>query len=412
MEGELGVAESAFPAGEQALKELTRLVIVSHVVIFRHEGHLYAYGPYARELNIWADLVRELIIASPYREGPPLPDTEMLARDNITVIPQRETGGDRLSEKIKQVISLPLLIWDLVRAVRSGDAVHVRCPGNLGLLGVIVAPMFRRYVVAKYAGQWAGYEDESLAVRLQKAILRSSWWEGPVTVYGEWPDQPPHVVPFFTSVLTASDIAQARRAADRRKRNNPIRILFVGRLSSSKNVDVLLSAVARLPGVPCTIVGSGEEEAALLRQAEVLGITDRVKFTGWVSFNEVLDFYENSDVLVLASDTEGWPKVIAEGMAFGLVCIGSDRGLVPRMLGEGRGIIVPPKNVEALVEALSKVTQDQEETLAMARRSAEWAQKFSLEDLREALRKLLTKTWGVELVPSMREPAQAEETAA
>jgi len=102
MEGELGVAESAFPAGEQALKELTRLVIVSHVVIFRHEGHLYAYGPYARELNIWADLVRELIIASPYREGPPLPDTEMLARDNITVIlngKPEETGCRRKSSR-------------------------------------------------------------------------------------------------------------------------------------------------------------------------------------------------------------------------------------------------------------------------------------------------------------------------
>ena len=391
------------------MREPARLVIVSHVIVFRHEGRLFAYAPYARELNIWAELFREVIIASPYREGPPFPDTEMLASDNFTVAPQRESGGERLSQKIAQVISLPLLLWDLVRAVRSGDAVHVRCPGNLGLLGVIVAPMFSRYVIAKYAGQWAGFEEESLSVRLQKAILRSSWWRGPVTVYGEWPDQPPHVVPFFTSVLTTNDVARARRAAMNRKRNNPIRVLYVGRLSSAKNVDVLLSAVSRLPEVSCTIVGSGPEYGALVRQSEVLGITGRVRFAGGVNFLEVLDYYEGSDVLVLASDTEGWPKAIAEGMAFGLVCIGSDRGLVPRMLGEGRGIVVPPKNVDALVEALSGVVRNQEESAAMARRSAEWAQRYSLEDLRDALRELIRKTWGVELVSSARESAQAEE---
>jgi glycosyltransferase involved in cell wall biosynthesis len=393
------------------LIELNRLVIVSHVIVFRHEGRLYAYAPYARELNIWADLFPEVIIASPYREGPPSPDTEVLARDNITMAPQRESGGERLWQKIMQVILLPVLLWDLARAVRSGDAVHVRCPGNIGLLGVIVAPLFRRYVIAKYAGQWGGYEQESLSVRLQKAILRSSWWGGPVTVYGRWPDQPPHVVPFFTSVLTARDVARARRAAENRKRNSPLRILYVGRLSRAKNVDVLLSAVARLPEVRCTIVGSGPERRALVRQAAILGVSDRVRFAGGVSFGDVLDFYEDSDVLVLASDTEGWPKAIAEGMAFGLVCIGSDRGLVPQMLGEGRGIVIPPKNVDALVQALSRVAENQEESAAMAARAAAWAQKYSLEDLRDALRELLVSSWGVKLLSLARQPAAPEEKA-
>jgi glycosyltransferase involved in cell wall biosynthesis len=394
--------------GEYSLIELKRLVIVSHVIVFRHEGRLYAHAPYARELNIWADLFREVIIASPYREGPPFSDSEMLARDNITVAPQRESGGEKLWQKIMQVVSLPILLWDLARAVRSGDATHVRCPGNLGLLGVIVAPVFSRYLIAKYAGQWISSEKEPMSVRLQKGILRSSWWGGPVTVYGRWPDQPPHIVPFFTSVLTAGDVARARRAAQIKKRNGPLRILYVGRLSSSKNVDILLSGVARLPEVHCTIVGSGPEGPALVHLAEALGVTDRVRFTGGLKVDDVLSFYEDSDVLVLASDTEGWGKAIAEAMTFGLVCIGSDRGFIPQMLGEGRGIIIPPKNVEALVQALSHVAENQEESAGMGARSAAWAQKYSLEGLRNALRELLTRTWGVNLVPPVSEPAAPE----
>jgi glycosyltransferase involved in cell wall biosynthesis len=392
--------------------ELRRLVIVSHVMIFKHNGLLYAHAPYARELNIWADLFQEVIIASPYREGPPLPDSEVLARNNITVAPQHQSGGEKLGEKVMQVISLPLLLWDLARAVRSGDAVHVRCPGNLGLIGVIVAPMFSRHMIAKYAGQWASSGDETLSVRLQKAILRSSWWGGPVTVYGSWPDQPPHIIPFFTSVLTASDIARARRAAETRERKGPLRVLYVGRLSSSKNVDILLSAVARIPEIRCTIVGSGPEETALQKQAAALGLMDRVAFAGGVGVGEVLGFYETSDVLVLASDTEGWGKALAEGMAFGLMCIGSDRGFVPQMLGEGRGMIVPPKDVDALAKALVWVSDHPAECAAMASRASSWAQKFSLEDLRDALRDLLRRSWGVDLVsPAADVPGNGERAA-
>jgi hypothetical protein len=47
--------------------------------------------------------------------------------------------------------------------MRSADAIHVRCPGNLG---VLLAPLFTRRLVAKYAGQWNGHHGERFALRL------------------------------------------------------------------------------------------------------------------------------------------------------------------------------------------------------------------------------------------------------
>src|SRR5262249_38903209 len=153
---------------------------------------------------------------------------------------------------------------------------------------------------------------------------------------------PRHVIPFFTSLLTAEQLERAKASAARPRRGPGLRILYTGRLSKAKNVDVLLRAMAAADTISATIVGVGPERESLAALARSLGIENRVVFTGGLPFDGVIEHLESSDVLVLASETEGWPKSIAEGMAFGLACIGSNIGIVPQMLGEGRGFTVPP----------------------------------------------------------------------
>lgn len=372
---------------------------MSHVPHFNCGDSIFAYTPYACEIDIWADLFPQVIIAAPSRTGKPPEDTTAFSRSNISILPQKETGGSTVSAKLVQLLSLPGVTWNLARAMSRVDAIHVRCPGNLGLMGAVLAPLFSPYLVAKFAGQWNDYPGEPWSVKLQKRILRSFWWRGPVTVYGQWPNLPDNVVPFFSSAMTNEQLARAEVAARNKLPSNPLRLLFVGRLSKSKNVDVLLKAVADLRRndlkVECTIVGDGPERAFLERQAAELQIGQVVIFTGAVEFERVLDHYTQADVLVLTSETEGWPKVIAEGMAFGLGCIGSNRGLMPQMLGQDRGMIVEPGDVKSLAEAIKKIVERPEVYQSMSARAAEWAQRYSLEALRDSLRALLSRSWGI-----------------
>jgi len=385
-----------------------RLLILSNVIHYRHQGRLYAYGAYSREIDIWADLFPEVLIAAPCRDREPTGLAVPFTRPNVAIVPQMEAGGDTVRAKIGLLLALPIMVFQLCRAMLRADAIHVRCPGSFGLIGILLAPLFSRYVVAKYAGQWNGYPGEPWTVRLQRRLLRSRWWSGPVTVYGRWPSQESHVVSFFTSVLTEEQLARARRAAGRKRFHPPLRTLFIGRLSAAKNVDVLLRAVARgrAEGLDllCTVVGEGTQRDRLEQLSRDLGIAAHVSFPGGVGFDHVLQFYEESDVLVLASETEGWPKAIAEAMAFGLIPVGSDRGLVPEMVGEGRGFVVPPRDLDALVNVLHRIAGDPGALLEMSARAAAWGQRYSLESLREALRDLLARSWNVPIHP-LRRPA-------
>jgi len=381
--------------------KIRRLLIVSHVSHYEHEGRLFAYGPYTREIDIWAELFPEIIIAAPVRRSTPPGDAIAFQHPNISLAPQRETGGNTLLAKVTQLLATPGHLWRLARAMRRADAIHVRCPGNLGLLGCVLAPFFRKPRVAKYAGQWNESDNEPRSWSWQKRLLRSKWWNAPVLVYGKWPDQPPHIVPFFTSILDEPQMARARAIGPRNWSKRPLVALFVGRLSSAKNVHVIIQALADLrkggDELQLRIVGDGPMRAELEALVRTLDIGDRVVFEGAVPQARVLDFYEQAHILVLASQTEGWPKAIAEAMAFGLVCIGSNRGLVPQILGERRGLLVEPGDVSGLAQALHSIALDPLEAREMSDRAANWGRQFTLEGLREALRKQLESSWAVSL---------------
>lgn len=378
-------------------RNLRKLLVVARVTHYRHEGRLYAYGPYAREIDIWADLFPQVVIAGSLCDGPPGPDSTAFTRENITVLPVKDECGEGLVSQFRQFLSLPLVVWQLAKYMRTADAIHVRCPCDLGFLGTLMAPLFSRCLVAKYAGQWNGYAGERFVVRAQRAVLASRWWRGPVTVYGKWPNQPPQVIPFFTSVMSAGMVAAAVRTAESKRIESPLRVLFSGRLAPEKRARCLLEA-ARLVGergvaMELVLVGDGPEAGALRRQADQLGLGGVVRFVGGLPYEKALEWNQWAHCLVLPSmHSEGWPKVVAEAMCHGVVCIAGAHGQVPDML-DGRGMALTPCTPEQIADSLCWVARHPAEALALGQRASLWARGYSLEGLREALRSLLEGYW-------------------
>lgn len=383
------------------MSSLRRLVVVSHVVHYRWQGQLYAYGPYSREIDLWADLFPEVVIASPCRQSRPAGDCLPFTRRNIEIAPTLETGGDHLSDKLKQLWLLPILVLQLARTMWRADALHVRCPGNLGLLGTLLGPALMRYRVAKYAGQWNGYPGEGWTNRLQRWLLSSRWWNSPVTVYGQWPNQPPHVHAFFTSMMSRDQVARAVAVAERKTITSPVRVLFSGRLAPEKRVSTLLDGIdlARQRGVQLEVVilGEGPLRAELEQQVARLNLEPVVQFVGSLPYDEALTWNEWAHCLVLPSQhSEGWPKVIAEGMCYGVICLGVAHGQVPYMLRE-RGILLETGTAAEIAEALQYVEHHASDLAPLIQAASLWARNYSMEGLQTALSRLLAREWRVTL---------------
>lgn len=129
------------------------------------------------------------------------------------------------------------------------------------------------------------------------------------------------------------------------------------RLEHQKGVDVLLRALAGLPGVALEIAGDGPERAALEAQAEAAGVGDRVVFRGWL--DDTQDFLGTIDVLVVPSRYEAMPLAVLEAMHCGLPVVATRVGSIPEVVvHDETGLLVNPNDADALEAALRQVVQD------------------------------------------------------
>ena len=139
------------------------------------------------------------------------------------------------------------------------------------------------------------------------------------------------------------------------------RIIFVGRVTGEKQIDVLLHAVTLLPrelDVKVEIVGGGDQKRNLEHLAVELGIADRVTFTGYVTDEELREAYHRASVLAMPSIAELQSIVTMEAMASALPVVAANAMALPHLVHDGEnGYLFAPGSAEDLAAKLRKVLE-------------------------------------------------------
>ena len=139
------------------------------------------------------------------------------------------------------------------------------------------------------------------------------------------------------------------------------RLLCIGRLIPVKGHLVLLRALAqartRAPGIALDVAGQGPLEPALKAYAAELGLSDAVRFLGFVS--PIQGAIEGAAAVVVPSLGEGFGMVALEAMERGRPVIASDVGGLPEIVADGEtGFVVPAGDAEALADAMVTLARD------------------------------------------------------
>lgn len=136
-------------------------------------------------------------------------------------------------------------------------------------------------------------------------------------------------------------------------------LAFAGRLTEQKDVGTLLAALRRLPGATLALLGDGPERERLERLARELGLGERTQFLGAGGREDVLRLSRAADAVVLSSTWENLPHTVVEALSVGTPVVATSVGGVPEVVEDGvNGLLVPPGDVEALAEALRRVTEE------------------------------------------------------
>ncbi|MBK0417569.1 glycosyltransferase [Leucobacter sp. CSA1] len=152
------------------------------------------------------------------------------------------------------------------------------------------------------------------------------------------------------------------------------RLVFVGRITLEKEIDVILRALTRLDpslNASLTLVGDGDQRRALEKLAAELGVAARVRFTGRVSDEQLRAHLTEASVFVIASIAELQSIATMEAMASGLPVIAADAMALPHLVHDGEnGHLFQPGNDRELAERIERVLRLSDEEYGRMQRAS------------------------------------------
>lgn len=150
----------------------------------------------------------------------------------------------------------------------------------------------------------------------------------------------------------------------------PARFIMVARFNEQKDQPTLIKALAHMPHllVYVDFVGSGPSLQSCKQLAKDLGVWERVSFLG--DRRDVPKLLAESQAFILSTHYEGLPISILEAMRAGLPIIGSSvNGIPEEVEHQSTGLLIPPRNVELLAQAIQILSDSPELRLSMGKAS-------------------------------------------
>ncbi|WP_289057593.1 glycosyltransferase [uncultured Flavobacterium sp.] len=373
---------------------MKKFVIITHVNHIRNQDQYYGYAPYVREMNLWLQYVDQLIVVAP------------LKKDNLTSIDLAYNCNDiffsnipdinfiTFKSRISSVFKLPVIFWKIFLAMYRADHIHLRCPGNIGLIGCFVQILFPKKVkTAKYAGNWDPKSKQPWTYRLQKYILNNTILTRnmQVLVYGNWDGQSKNIKSFFTATYSQTE----KEVVQKKSFQEGISFVFAGSLSKGKNplyaIQIVNQLLKKGYNITFDLFGEGEERNNLQRFIFENKIEKFVFLHGNQDKETIKKAMKESHFVILPSKSEGWPKVIAEGMFWGCVALSTNVSCVSDMLDNGKRGMFLTMNLEKDVLQIEKILNNESEFFFKSKLALTWSQEYTTEVFNEEIKKLMLR---------------------
>lgn len=368
-----------------------KLLIVSTAPLIYKDKAVFAYSPYVNELIVLKKYSDELVLCCPvWKQENGL----LIKKIPFSISKHFKLIDFNLVSFVNVLQSFFSSFYNIIilfKAMKYADHIHLRCPGNIGLLASFVQVFFpNKAKTAKYAGNWDPQSEQPYTYKIQKWILNNTFLTRNMTVlvYGEWENQSKNIKPFFTATYLESE----KESIAKTSLDSKIEFIFVGSLSSGKNLMYAIKLVTELAKrglrITLNLYGEGAEREKIEGYIQTNNLDKFVFLHGNQNQDIIKKAYQKSHFVVLPSKSEGWPKAIAEGMFWGCVPIASKVSCVPFMLDFGKRGVLLEMNLEQDVKQIqNEIINNSFET--KSKLATSWSQNYTIEVFETEIEKLL-----------------------
>ena len=359
-----------------------KLTIISHGP-FAHDGQHYIgnellgkyidkLAPYFSEIIICAYIIQKE--AQGYEEV----SQYQLTSQNVTFLelPMAMTHNPGILRKLWQLIKASLIIF---ANIKKWELIYIFIPSYPSLvtfwLNKIFSKPFFIYVAGDWTGncphyfKWHGWRKKvfyPIYAFLNRKVESQIVDNSPLIIVAGRGLFEKYYSPKRSVVQTVPMMNLSKEDFFFREdtcQTTPIKCLFVGSLIPVKGLIYLLEAMKILRNqdysITLNIVGMGHQYEELRKLSNHLNVKDVVEFSGYIPNEEIFQLYRKSDIFVLPTLMEGFPRVLYEAMAQSIPIVTTNVGGIPWLMKNGQNaVVIPPKSPESIAESILKLVTD------------------------------------------------------
>ncbi len=318
-------------------------------------------------LNIFKSIAEEIYLIT----GDMPVDISLNTRAHIVKVKYSSDSSLLLARVLRQLMVQLTVSWHLLKISRSVDLIFWGVSAHSLILPMILVKLMRKKTIL------------FLAFRSSQMITRLFGFRGVILprIYSAL--EAASYALCHTIVVNSIDLLEQPQLKKHRAKTYPVasparfintrlfniskplkqrakQIGYVGRLSEEKGVVNFLRAIILVlngqGGLEFTIIGDGPQKNEIEEIIRGNDLSDRVTLTGWVNHDELSEYLNKMQLLVLPSFTEGLPTVALEAMACGTPVLATPVGGVPKLIEDGKtGFILKDNSPQAIAKGILAV---------------------------------------------------------
>ncbi len=313
--------------------------------------------------------------------------------------------------KMPKIIRHLAYFWRCWRLARKYDVIYSQDPVSVGLPAMLAAKLSSRKFIIRVAGDYAWeqavqrfgvkdgidkFQDEKynwrteLLRKIQKFVVGKADLVITPSQYfsklvSKWIKHPERVHTIYNGIKLID--AKNKNMNDVRKEKI---IVSAGRLVPWKGFGALVEIMEELPDWRLVIIGDGPEKKNLESMIQNLELERKVKLTGAISREELLEYLCEASLFILNTAFESFSFQVVEAMNAGVPVITTNIGNLAEIIENNKeGILIEPNNKPQILSAIKRIEENNNFRDAIIRNAKQKAQQFSIENTLDNLEKLL-----------------------
>lgn len=338
------------------------LLVVSDTAMMEEDGKLLVFDPVLREMKVVEEMFDNIVwlgARTLYKK----PSLKPILSNKVQTVVLPCVSRRGWLNVLYVVLAYPVILYEVLKHLKHATHVHTRGPSHPAFVAILLSLFDNKRIYAhKYAGEWT-MNNIPFTYRLQRGILRRIYKPNiRITISGKNSTNSANVYDLQNPCIYEAELQGMNEIGKSKDFSNGLQLLFVGNLMPSKGIISLMQALAhdnlnnRYTGI--YIVGGGklmDEVKELAAHINKIQVT----ITGDISREELNQLYAKAHILILPSNSESFPKVVAEAAAYGCIPVTTSLSAITKQITDGtNGFLMHKTNSADILQILNRVADN------------------------------------------------------